>query len=52
MKLFAKILDHDLEESFRDIFKEVKKTISQLMSLYIKGKKPYARENDLKALVI
>lgn len=49
--LFAKILRHQIEENYRKVFQEVRKTSLQLLKIHLKNKFPYMQEKAIKDLV-
>ncbi|OMJ79889.1 hypothetical protein SteCoe_19973 [Stentor coeruleus] len=49
--LFAKILRHQIEENYRKVFQEVRKTSLQLLKIHLKNKFPYMQEKAVKDLV-
>jgi hypothetical protein len=49
--LFAKILRHQIEENYRKVFQEVRKTSLQLLKIHLKNKFPYMQEKAIKELV-
>lgn len=49
--LFAKILRHQIEENYRKVFQEVRKTSMQLLKIHLKNKFPYMQEKAIKDMV-
>ncbi|OMJ86413.1 hypothetical protein SteCoe_12071 [Stentor coeruleus] len=49
--LFAKILRHQIEENYRKVFQEVRKTSLQLLKIHLKNKFPYMQEKAVKELL-
>ena len=49
--LFGKILHHQIEENYRKVFQEVRKTSLQLLKIHLKNKFPYMQEKAIKEMV-
>ncbi|OMJ73081.1 hypothetical protein SteCoe_28308 [Stentor coeruleus] len=49
--LFAKIIRHQIEENYRKVFQEVRKTSLQLLKIHLKNKFPYMQEKAVKELL-